>query len=319
MHPSPLPLKLFIQNRHGLKIRVCVYLPIGEKTLHEVLGPNAKVGADLNIPNQSHGDHSQNFSSSLHVHNPTTSKKLVFIMPGLGSHHEKSEFVAIAEIFTRHGYTSVSFDPTHSFGESDGNYSDATFTNYAEDLEDVIEWARNKNLGDKQINSNPLSFYSEPFVLVGHSLGGMSVTQYAEKYPERVKALAPLSTSIAGVLAMETFSQEEIVKWKTRGYRETTESNKLVKRLNWSHMENLLNYNVLNEADKIHIPLLMVVGELDQKTPLRHQELLFNTVSTKVGDKELHVIKNANHDIGIPKTLEELKIILENWVNKIDN
>jgi hypothetical protein len=36
----------------------------------------------------------------------------------------------------------VLFDTTHSFGESGGNYEDATTTQYYQDLEDVISWAK---------------------------------------------------------------------------------------------------------------------------------------------------------------------------------
>ena len=42
-------------------------------------------------------------------------------------------------------------------------------------------------------------WYGEPFVLVGHSLGGISTALFAENYPDKVKALAPISTVVSGI------------------------------------------------------------------------------------------------------------------------
>lgn len=260
--------KIFIKNRNNLNVRVCIDAPtLDEKTFQ---------------------------------------KGLAFIMPGLGSQHKKPEFRALAEILTRHGYVAISFDPTHSFGESDGLYEDATFTNYASDLEDVIEWA-SKNFKTE-----------EPFILVGHSLGAMSAAYYTERFPEKVKALAPLSATISGKLSMDVRSTEEIEKWKNLGYQETVGSSGEVRKLKWSHMEDRLTYDLLEKTEQIRVPLLMLVGDLDPLTPPRHQQLLFDAVATSAGDKELHIIKNADHNIGTPDTLVQVKEIFEKWLVKIN-
>ena len=273
--------KIFIKNRDGLNVRVCIDSPLNEVTAQ---------------------------------------KGLVFIMPGLGSYHTKPEFRAIAEIFMRHGYTSVSFDPTHSFGESDGEYADATFTGYAADLEDVIGWA-SKELDTFARKQNLNIKYSEPFILVGHSLGAMSVAYYAERFPQKVKALAPLSMAISGALSVEARSPEEIENWKTLGYQENTRTSGEVNRLNWSHMEDRLKYDLLKDesALKIKMPLLMIVGESDPMTPPKHQQLFFDAVATPVDKKELHVLVNEAHDIrhnlGRADVLPEVKEIIEKWVS----
>jgi pimeloyl-ACP methyl ester carboxylesterase len=245
-------------------------------------------------------------------------KGLAFIMPGLGSQHRKPEFRALAEILTRHGYTAISFDPTHSFGESDGLYEDATFTNYASDLEDVIEWA-SKNVDEFGLSAtNTINArYVEPFILIGHSLGAMSVVYYTERFPEKVKALAPFASAISGKLSIEARSAEEIEKWKYLGYQETVRSSGEVRKLKWSHMEDRLKYDLLDKAEQIRVPLLMLVGDSDPLTPPHHQQLLFEAVATPTEDKELHIIKNADHDIGVPETLAQVKEIFEKWLVKI--
>ena len=275
--------KIFIKNRNNLNIRVCIDAPILDETASQ--------------------------------------KGLAFIMPGLGSQHKKSEFRALAEILTRLGYVAISFDPTHSFGESDGLYEDATFTNYASDLEDVIEWASKKPDGFKPDATNTANTinvtYVEPFILVGHSLGAMSVVYYTERFPEKVKALAPISTTVSGKLSIEARPAEEIEKWKNLGYQETVRSNGEVRRLKWSHMEDRLTYDLLEKAEQIRVPLLMLVGDLDPLTPPRHQQLLFDAVATSAEDKEFHIIKNADHNIGTPETLSQVKEIFEKWLVKI--
>ena len=93
-------------------------------------------------------------------------------MHGLGGNKTQGHIRAMTEAFLESGYTVVTWDAVHTFGVSEGsNYEDATITNYYSDLEDVIAWAV------------PQSWYSEPFTLCGHSLGGISVALFAEKYP----------------------------------------------------------------------------------------------------------------------------------------
>src|SRR3989344_7367385 len=117
------------------------------------------------------------------------SKGLAFVMHGLGGFKEQKHIQTFADAFREKGFIVIRFDTTNTLGESDGAYEDATVTNYYEDLEDVIGWASGQR------------WYQEPFYLAGHSLGGLSVALYAEKYPEKVKGLIPISTVVSGKLS----------------------------------------------------------------------------------------------------------------------
>jgi len=86
-------------------------------------------------------------------------KGLAFIMHALGATKEQPQIETFSKAFKDNNYTVIRFDTTNSCGESDGNYEDATITNYYEDLEDVIDRAKKQD------------FYKEPFILCGHSLG----------------------------------------------------------------------------------------------------------------------------------------------------
>ena len=232
-------------------------------------------------------------------------KGLAFVMHGLGGFKEQPHIMTMAEMLMENGYTTVRFDTTNTFGESDGNYEDATTTNYYEDLEDVIGWA------EKQV------WYQAPFVLAGHSLGGICTALYAENYPEKVRALAPISTVVSGKLSMEGHAKhEQWRKWRETGWREETSISKpgVIKRLPWSHMEDRMKYDLWPKVSKLTMPVLMIVGDQDDGTPLKHQKILYDALP---GQKELHIIKDAPHTFRSHEHLSELKRIFGDWIYKI--
>jgi pimeloyl-ACP methyl ester carboxylesterase len=216
----------------------------------------------------------------------------------------KSLKVRTFEVFRDNNYTVIRFDTTNSFGESEGDYIDATTTNYFEDLEDVIEWSKKQD------------FYQEPFVLCGHSLGGISIALYTEKYPKTVKALAPISTVVSGKLNLETYTEEELNDWEKTGWQSKLSfDGKIVKKLKYSHIIDRLKYNLLDKADKLIMPVLLIVGELDKPTPPKHQQLLFDALP---GEKELHIIENCSHTFREQEHLNKVYGILNNWIKKIN-
>ena len=201
--------------------------------------------------------------------------KLVFLMHGLSGNKEEPHLRAMAEAFIEDGYTVVSWDAVHTFGESTGGqFEDATITNYYSDLEDVISWGSTQE------------WYVEPFVLCGHSLGGISIALFAEKYPEKIRALAPISTVVNGELRME--SKADIVDdWKRTGFYTQKRRNGENKTLKWSHMEDNMLYDITKKASRLTMPVLLVVGSNDTSTKPWHQQVFYDSLST---DKEMHII-----------------------------
>ena len=230
---------------------------------------------------------------------------LAFVMHGLGGFKEQPHIQTFAEAFYENGYTVIRFDTTNTYGESYGNYEDATVTNYYEDLEDVISWTATQ------------PWYQEPFCLAGHSLGGISTTLFSEKYPERVKGLAPTSTLVSGKLGYEAESKENKEEWDRTGWKIQPSKSRpgVIKKLKWHHfLEDSFKYDVLPEASKLTMPALMIVGELDENTPPEHQKLLYDKLP---GPKEFHVIKNAPHTFRDPQQLSEIKKIMDAWIKRL--
>ena len=225
-------------------------------------------------------------------------KGLVFVMHGLGGFKEQPHVKTFAKAFLDSKFTVIRFDTTNTFGESDGSYANATFTNYYEDLEDMIAWAETQ------------TWYQEPFWLSGHSLGGMCTSLYSQKYPKKVRALAPIATTISGELLLKTPEYANTEEMKERGWIKERRGIKL----KWSHIEDRAKYNILPEADKLTMPVLMIVGELDDGSPLKHQQLLFDKLP---GKKELHIIKGAPHTFKDRKHLQEIKEIFLKWIDRV--
>jgi pimeloyl-ACP methyl ester carboxylesterase len=238
------------------------------------------------------------------IEKSTQNKGLVFIMHGLGSFKESPVISACAEVFRKNNFTVVRFDATHTIGESEGKYDDANITNYYEDLEDVINWSKKQK------------WYKEPFYLVGHSLGAMSILLYTEKYPNKIKALAPMSTVVSGKLWSINYSKKDMRQYNKTGFwiRESRTKPGVILKLKWhQYVKEMLKYDTLKNTGKITMPILLIVGENDTRTPLFSQKTLYDKLTSK---KELHVIKGAEHTFKEEKHLSEIRTIFNKWIKK---
>jgi len=247
----------------------------------------------------------KNNNLAIWIENEQGKNGLVFIAHGLSSTHDQAHLQKYAEAFLENDYIVVRHDATNSLGQSDGKLEDATLTSYYEDFEDMIAWA----------NSQP--WYREPFVVVGHSLGGACNLMFTYKYPEKIKALAPTSTFLVGEMTLSTYGKESLEKWEKDGYRleESKSRPGMIKKLSWTLAEDWKKYNLLTKAHLIEAPILLIVGEKDILTPSSSQRDLYEKVSST--KKELHVIKGSEHTYMAKEHLDEEKDIFVEWIKKV--
>jgi pimeloyl-ACP methyl ester carboxylesterase len=243
------------------------------------------------------------------LHRPENPIGLAFVQHGLGGYKEQVSIVATVDTFLKNNYTVINFDTTNSVGESGGKFEDATTQLHYEDLVDVIEWSKSQ------------SWYNEPFILSGSSLGGHSALKYAEEYPNKVKAVVAKAPTVSGELSFKTYEKynpEVLRSWKETGWDQRVSVSKpgLIKRLPWSHMEERLKHDLRPNASKLTMPILIVVGDKDVQCPLDIQEILFNLLPKNINNK-LCVIKGAPHTLKEEDHIDELKNILDKWLNKI--
>ncbi|HUC88735.1 MAG TPA: alpha/beta fold hydrolase [Candidatus Paceibacterota bacterium] len=240
---------------------------------------------------------------------PEKSIGLSFVLHGLGGFRTQNHIQIMAKTLFENNYTVVNFDATNSIGESGGKYEDATMQNHYEDLVDVITWSETQ------------SWYKEPFVLAGHSMGGFAVAKYAEEFPRKVKGVFPYAAVFSGQDAFDAhnkFFPEEIKEWKETGWKTRIINSKpgTEMKLPWSHMEERLKHDLIPKAKNIIMPILFVVGENDTSCPPDQQKKFYDLLS-KNTKKEFHIVKGAPHTFKEEGHLRELKEIFNNWLKKI--
>lgn len=226
---------------------------------------------------------------------------------GLSGYKEQTHLQTMTQSFLECGYATINFDCIGSFGESDGYIFDVTTSTYLDDLETVVAYFEKEGV------------LEAPFILAGHSLGSASLLLFSQKYPEKIKALAPTSTVLSYDLYLSFKMQNDpqgTKEWQDNGYYMKTSASRPDRsgRVSWALVEDLKNHDILGHVDKITMPTLLVVGNGDDSTPVEHQKILFDALSCP---KEFHVIKNCGHTFKTPEQLAELKNIFVNWLTHI--
>jgi fermentation-respiration switch protein FrsA (DUF1100 family) len=145
--------------------------------------------------------------------------------------------------------------------------------------------------------------------------GGISTALYSQNYSEKIKALAPISTVVSGKVSVERYSKEELKEWKKTGWQiKLSSDGKRVKKIKYNHIVDRLRYDLLDNVNKLVMPVLLVAGEIDESTPPKHQQLLFDKLP---GKKEMHIIKNAPHTFRDKDHLDEVYRIMDKWIKSI--
>lgn len=182
-------------------------------------------------------------------------KKLVFIQHGLASNMEHQAVQAAKKAFLDSNYTVVTFDDRYSLGKSGNEVEFASLESFEKDLETVISWAKKQ------------SFYSEPFALVGHSLGGASVLQYGADHPKQVSLLVPITPVISGELWEKSCmtNMEEFCKaWQQHGsFEYIDQKNQKKAIIPYKVVTESKSFNAYTLAPKITAKTLVIAGEKD--------------------------------------------------------
>ncbi len=232
-----------------------------------------------------------------------STKRLTFIAHGLGGYKEQPWIQTITETYLENGFTVVRWDAANAMGESEGNVELATLTDYYEDFEDVINWAKLQD------------WYIEPFSLSGHSLGSACAILFTEKFPDKISSIAPISAFLSG-RSYHEFKKDELKDWKEKGYKIEISKSKpgAKKKISWLFMIDVLKYELINLAKRINTPTLLIVGSEDQAAPYKDQKKFFDILDTN--QKELHIIEGAEHVFKGKEQLNKVKSLLSKFLMK---
>ncbi len=216
---------------------------------------------------------------------PQPNGKLAIIQHGYGGYMDELHLVSFAKTFLENGYNVLLTDSSNSMNEADGRIDDATIQTHYEDLQDIIQWTAQQD------------WHQEPFALLGHSLGGMSVLNYAINNPDKISVLIPAAAVINKELMDEAYQKnmpddyQNLINGKTRlKVSEKYPDKNGHQTYHW--FESMKDYDVLPNASNITSPTLLLVGEHDEPTPPEHQKILLESLSC---EKEIHIFDKADH------------------------
>lgn len=219
------------------------------------------------------------------------------IIHGLGGFKKKPHIIAMADACRSTGLSTIRMNTRHALVGDGSAYADATATAAVEDLRAVISWAREQ------------SWFVEPLLLSGHSLGGLAVLEAARA--ERVDLLIPVAPVVSGRRIDEFWEPELIEEWDRTGWqiRESSSLPGVQKRLRWKPFkEDLMRYDVLGYASTLTMPTLIICGSEDRF--LEQNRELSETMS----NAQFHIIEGAPHTYRSEVHIAELSTTITRWI-----
>lgn len=229
------------------------------------------------------------------------SNKLAFVMHSLWSNKDSSHIKLIRDVLVDNDYFVVSFDVSNTYGESEGNFEDATATSYYQDLEDVISWA---SFQDR---------YKDRFILAWHSVWWFCVFKYAKKYPEKIDGIIWGSTLISHKSYVESKRPKVIESWRQNGIRKW-ESGWVEKTLKWDFVKDLLKHYLMDEVENLTMPIFMYGGDLDQIINIGYQIEFFDNLPE--WNKQFYIIEWSEHKVSKLEE-QENKDIIDGWLKDL--
>ncbi len=223
-------------------------------------------------------------------------KGWVVLVHGLGEH--SGRYKELIQELNNAGFAVYTFDwPGH--GKSGGKRGHATIEDALKIINEIIE----------EIGEKPIIF--------GHSLGGLTVIRYAELFSEKIKGVIASSPALAlspktpkalvtlakvlGVIAPKlTLSNgidPKLLSRNEEAVKKYIEDPLVHDRISTALARSIfINAERAHEdAEKISVPILILVGTSDYITPPEGARRLYNRL--KVKDKKLIEYEGAYHEI----------------------
>ncbi|HLD31752.1 MAG TPA: alpha/beta fold hydrolase [Patescibacteria group bacterium] len=203
---------------------------------------------------------------------------LAILCPGYLDTKDYKHLVKLAEELSQKGLVVVRFDPTGTW-ESAGTISDYTNSQYLIDIRNVLDYMTSQK--DYQ-----------NILLGGHSRGGQMSILYAARDP-RISVVLGIMPSFGPLLGRK---REE---WEKKGvhasYRDLPEDEEEKREIlvPFSHILDRDNYDALEDVKKVHAPVVLVAGELDDLVTSAEVNQIFENANEP---KVLITLAGIGHD-----------------------
>jgi len=233
-----------------------------------------------------------------------THHKLAIIQHGLASDMNHQAVQAAKQAFLDNNYVVITFDSRYSLGYSGNHVENARLATFNEDLKTVISWAKKQ------------PFYSEPFALSGHSLGGGSVLQYSAEYPKDVNILVPITPVISGSLwekscmtNMTAFCRQ----WKHEGtYTYTDVKKHKTAVIPFDIITDSKSYNAFALLPQIAAKTLFIAAQNDI---IISSDDLSQLAKSANPQKNITVVSESGHNFETSENQADLYKVINHFLN----
>lgn len=225
----------------------------------------------------------------------------VVVCHGFKSFRNQTHIKAISEALTRTGLVTLRFDFTENPGESSVPFEDMTISYELEVLDEAVKFVKSQ----KEIDPEKIG-------VIGHSLGGLVVSWYAADHPE-IRALVPLSAVYSFTKSFESHYGDYIKEAREKGYGYVySQSSHQNLKLNKSFYDDGVGYEMDKKIESINCPVMFLCGTSDRL--LGHTQNYFDRI--QFVNKQLNIIKGADHNYTNPGNLDEVKSSVASWFAK---
>lgn len=179
-------------------------------------------------------------------------------------------------------------------GQSEGEFSQTSFTSNVEDIVAVAEWMERN--------------YSAPQLLIGHSLGGAASLKAATKI-KSLRAISTLGAPFDPAHAVLHFAQR-IQEVDDHGAVTVTLGGRDVV-IAREFLEDLADTNPEEHLRRLRKPLLLLHSPIDQTVGVENAQLIFQVTRYP---KSLVSLDKADHLLTKDGTAQRAARIIRNWV-----
>jgi esterase/lipase len=167
--------------------------------------------------------------------------KLALLLPGFLDSPDYLHMLTFEKGLERMGYVVERLDPCNLWKTKDTN--NYTITNFIKQIKDRVDYYKKQN--------------PEEIVLIGHSMGGFTAIVAGSKIEEVTKIVT---------LCPPPDRNHSVHKWGENGVRISKRDlpdkpNEFVEfAIPYSHVKDVLQYSAVEEAKKIHKPLMIFIA-----------------------------------------------------------
>lgn len=201
----------------------------------------------------------------------------------------------ISSELTNQGISVLNFDFT-GLGESDGDFSETTFSN---NISDIIA-----------VNDFLTQNYVSPSILIGHSLGGAAAIISANKLPNIQAVVSIAAPSFVKHVTAHFGGLEETI---TKKGEATLSIGGRPFKIKKQFLEDLESHNLENEVKKLRKPLLIMHSPHDLIVGIENAASLYHQA---IHPKSFISLDGADHLITNKKDAFYVAEVIGSWVKR---